>query len=268
MNTCCKVIIIIVVINLYGIVVAAQTKNNLFTDQKKLIKPDLLFGDKQFFEREFVSIGSGEREEDTLRKMSNARPFGVDIVNDKFVVKEILQENTEFSFDLEDGKLEVINKGEFGGKMSFVPNNNPSKKKIIFEGNVNFVFEFQGGIYFTTGLSHLLRDTNNALYELVRENNVFSFVKWLNLDSATQAITIHKDRIFLAGSRTFTVIERSLSRYFLQKLFLISIENWWGLYPNSIAVKNKDEIYVGMRGGYTKISLPCKEIEYFRHIEN
>jgi len=110
-------------------------------------------------------------------------------------------------------------------------------------------------------------DFNSALYVLVREKRDISLVKVLHLDSAPEAMTIHKDKIYIAGSRTFTVLKNFRNGVVLRKLLVLGIMPWWELDPNSVAIKNEDEIYVGLRGGFAKISLSSTKVRYFHFVK-
>jgi hypothetical protein len=90
----------------------------------------------------------------------------------------------------------------------------------------------------------------------------FSYKEIIKLDSAPETVSIYKNKILIAGHRMFTIIENFEKENIVKEAF------WHGLYPNSIAVKNEEEVYVGMRGGCSKLSLNSKAVKYFKYIEN
>jgi len=124
------------------VTITSQTNNEDKKQRTHLISPVPLFGTEQFAESEFNVIGSDDEREDILSKMNRETGFGVTIVNGELVLKRLKKSKYKYSFDVGDGRLEVVNRGEFGGTMSFVAYDKPKKKEVIFEGNVNFIFEF------------------------------------------------------------------------------------------------------------------------------
>ena len=166
-----------------------------------------------------------------------------------------------YFFELEDGKLQAINRGEFGGEFSFISNRD-SSKQIIYQGNVPFIFSFKNRIYISMGIAHL-GDNGGVIMELKRDGNKFNYKEILKLDSAPEAVSIFEDIILVAGHSNFTVIKD------FQKQVLVKDAFWrGGLYPNSIEVINEDEVYIGMRGGYAKLSLNSGAIDFFNLKKN
>ena len=55
-------------------------------------------------------------------------------------------------YDLEDGKLEIINRGEFGGALNFISSEIPSDTINIWDVPINYVFNFKNKIYFLVGI--------------------------------------------------------------------------------------------------------------------
>lgn len=161
-------------------------------------------------------------------------------------------------YELSDGILESKRTGEVRGEISFTPSDSTLEKQKVFRGWADFIFEFNGKMYFIMGSAHG-SDQGGTLFELTRENGAFSYTQILDLDSAPEAMAIYKNKILIAGHTMFMVIEN------FQKTNTFSTPFWRGLYPNSIAVKDEDEVYVGMRGGYAKLSLNTKVVEYFVH---
>jgi hypothetical protein len=163
-----------------------------------------------------------------------------------------------YYFDLVDGKLEVTNHGEFGGEFIFIPTDNAKDTVRIIDANVIYIFRFNNEIYFLTGIAHM-SDRGGAISKLTREGNKFDYESVLELDSAPEAMTIYQDKILIAGNQNFTVVHG------FKKEFTIDNTLWTSLYPNSIVALNDEEVYIGMRGGYAKVSLSSKKIKYYKH---
>lgn len=179
----------------------------------------------------------------------------VEIENGKLKLAEPKFNNS--FFELGDGKLEIINKGEFGGALNFIPNENPSDTIEIWDVPINYVFTFKGEIYFVVGIAHMM-DSGGAIFKLNRKGDQFTYEEVVRLDSAPETIAIYKNKILIAEHKMFTVIENFEKENIIKEAF------WHSLYPNSIAVKNEEEVYIGMRGGYSKLSLNSKTVKYFK----
>lgn len=164
----------------------------------------------------------------------------------------------ESFFKLDDGKLEIINNGEFGGALNFIPKDYNSDTITICKAPINFVFNLKGKTYFVVGIAHG-QDSGGAIFELNRKGNKFAYKEVVRLDSAPETIAIYKNKILIGGHRMFTIVEN------FKKENIIEEALWHSLYPNSIAVKNENEVYVGMRDGYSKLSLNSKEVKYFKY---
>jgi hypothetical protein len=185
--------------------------------------------------------------------------FAVKIENEELIIGEPTFEQS--FFDLEDGKLEIINRGEFGGALNFIPKENPSDTISIWNVPISYVFNFKGEIYFVVGIAHMM-DSGGAIFKLNRHGDKFTYEEVIRLDSAPEAISIYKDKILIAGHRMFTVVEN------FEKENLIEEALWSSLYPNSIAVKNQEEVYIGMRDGYSKVSLIDGNVKYYKYKGN
>ena len=110
------------------------------------------------------------------------------------------------------------------------------------------------------GVAHGM-DSGGAIFELRRNGNEFTYEEVMKLDSAPESMAIYRNKILIAGHQMFTVIEDFKKDNIVEKAF------WGSLYPNSIVVKSNDEIYIGMRGGYSKLSLNSRIIQYYRYTE-
>lgn len=162
-----------------------------------------------------------------------------------------------YYFKLDDGKLEVKNHGEFGGEFNFIPSDKSKDTVRILDINVIYVFRYDNEIYFLLGLAHMM-DQGGAIARLIRNGDKFTCEEVLNLDSSPEAMTIFKNKILIAGHQNFTVIKDFKKEFTLKT-------NWGALYPNSVVAIDNETAYVGFRGGYAKISLTTKKIDYFKH---
>ncbi|MEO8885546.1 MAG: hypothetical protein ABI367_05745 [Mucilaginibacter sp.] len=101
---------------------------------------------------------------------------------------------------------------------------------------------------------------NAILYRLTAKKDTFSISKLLQLDDTSIfAIQIQGEQIYIATKKNFYIVNK-LSGKIEQEIDNI----FWGQsYPNSFAILNKNEVYVGMRSAYAKINPQLKQIEFY-----
>ena len=158
--------------------------------------------------------------------------------------------------EIEGGQLIGSDHGEWGGKIEFIPKGT-NDRKLIKKGNVKFIFKFQNEVYFIEGLAHL--STNSGtMYRLDDNNGTLAPVKVIEFKDAPEAMSIFGDKIFVASHEGFFVVKD------LNKEVIFKDAFWTSLYPNSVAVIDNENIYIGHRGGFTKLDIIKKEIRFFR----
>ncbi len=194
-------------------------------------------------------------------------------------------------YDIPNGKLIGVNMGEFGGGLYYrqkdstkiifvngkngkdiqpkwlgglmVPERNPIAKvvkdcKLIQSGNVQFIFGFRDSIYFLGGLAHMGLNFG-SLCNLKYNSDSFFISKTLNLEDAPSAMYIYEDCIYIAGNEGFYMVDKSLHvQTIFDSLF------WYGLYPTSVLVLDKKNVFVTIRGGYVKINPEEKKINLYK----
>lgn len=248
-----------IIISLISILGSCQ--NSGWKIENNSIRPKCETSDNEYDKNNFEEIGENQINDHSFWLEMNHSDYEIAVKIDNGELKLAEPIFDESFFKLEDGKLEIINRGEFGGALNFIPNENTSDTILIWDVPINFVFNFKGKIYFLVGIAHGM-DTGGALFKLKRENNKFVYKEIVRLDSAPEAVAIFKNKILIAGHSMFTVIENFEKENIVQEAF------WHSLYPNSIAVKNEEDVYIGMRGGYSKLSLNSKTVKYFKCIKN
>lgn len=87
------------------------------------------------------------------------------------------------------GKLQGIDNGEWGGKLTFIPKDITKDKIEIKEGNIKGIFSFQNNIYFIEGLAHL-GINKGALFRLDESKVGYNYTKILDLEDAPEAYSI------------------------------------------------------------------------------
>ena len=159
---------------------------------------------------------------------------------------------------IQGGLLKAIDHGEFGGSLTFTPNDNTQQPIEIKEGNVKFVFSFHDKIYFIEGLAHM-GFSNGALYELERTGNNFTYKKLIDFEDAPEAFTIYNDQLLIAAHQSFYIVKDLKKERLLKNAF------WTGLYPNSIAAFDDENVFIGMRGGIVKLDLTEDKVVFYKN---
>jgi hypothetical protein len=183
--------------------------------------------------------------------------FKVALQNGQLIVnKETEIQNCELK--IPKGRLIGINRGEWGGRLTFAPNDTKSKEIEIKTGNIKFIFSYKGKIYFIEGLAHLSL-SEGFMYELDITNEKFTYKKVIDFEDAPKAYTIYGDKILIASHKNFYIIKN------LKKELVFKETFWSSLYPNSIAVLDDRNIFLGIRSGYVKLDILVKKIKFYKY---
>jgi len=217
-----------------------QTKNNMPSQFKEIKTP---------------KPGTSEWSALNLSQLE----FELDLMGDKLLINKV-SDHLENELNLNNGILRGLDYGEWGGKLLFIPEDRSKAEIEIKNGNVKFVFRLNDKIYFIEGLAHL-SISQGALYELEIKNETYKYKKIVAFDDAPEAMTIFENQLFIATHNGFYVIENSNKKQLFTDMF------WSGLYPNSIAVLDFKNVYLGMRGGIAKLNLDSKETIFYKHIK-
>jgi hypothetical protein len=183
--------------------------------------------------------------------------FAVNNVKGHLEVKKT-HEIDSCSLDIPKGKLKGIDHGEWGGELVFIPNNKSHHIINIKDGNIKFLFKFRDSIYFIEGIAHG-ETSAGALYRLTATNNKFTYEEIIDFDDAPEAFIIDQNRLLIATHENFYVVQNFKKQLIFKKTF------WTSLYPNSIAVINDENVFLGMRGGIVKIDLVKKSFIFYKY---
>jgi hypothetical protein len=163
----------------------------------------------------------------------------------------------ECKLTLSNGTLKGINNGEWGGMLSFTPNDSTNKTIEIKNGNILFVFIFKNEVYFIEGINHLSIN-KGALYHLEITNCKFTYKKILDFEDKPASFTIYNDELLVATIENFFRIKN------FKKELVFKKEFWTGLSPYSIVVKDMKNVLLGIRGGIVKLDLTNKKFEFYK----
>lgn len=224
-----------------------------------LILSLLLFGcENKSDDSEFVQMSPWRIFGKKWRELnSSLHGFSVEEKNGELIIKKYKSSNCA-ELDLHDGKLAGTDRGEWGGKLFFVPNSSTNDTIQIKQGNIKYICKFNNELYFFEGLAHL--DYNEgALYQLKREKQGFSFKKIFDFEDAPSAFAVTNEKMYVATESGFCSIDKRMKRKNRYKNMF-----WGGLYPNSVVILN-NKAFVGIRGGYVELHLKRRKCKFYKY---
>ncbi len=141
-----------------------------------------------------------------------------------------------------NGMLVGWNQGEFGGGVVFIPASGIAD--TLVRDNLRAFVPSAPGVRAIVGLAHLSLD-EGAIYALVpRGPDSWQASRVADLGSAPLAVLpLPGDSLLVLTSRRLVIVTPD-NRVQL----LVSSENWWPLYANSVVRDRRGNIIVGMRG--------------------
>lgn len=158
---------------------------------------------------------------------------------------------------LPNGSLMGYDYGEFGGGLYFY-NNDSCKAILIKAGNIKAIFSYKNKLFFLDGISHM-GYKRGGMYMVELNDRGFTYKLMVDLEDSPEACVIANDLIYIITSGDLLVIHN------FQKLALFSNQFWAGLYPNSLALFDASNLFVGMRSGITKLDLIARKMTYYKY---
>jgi hypothetical protein len=205
---------------------------------------------------EFLETSVPKAESMEWYALNNSKnEFGVNIVNGKLDIKKVNEVN-ECKLELSNGSLIGINRGEWGGSLTFNPDDSAKSDITIKEGNIKFLFNYKNKIYFIEGLAHM-GYSGGGLFEL--DTIKFKYKKILDFEDAPEAFTIYRDRFLIASHENFYVVKDFKKELIFKSTF------WSSLYPNSIAAIDDKNIFIGIRSGIVKLDLVTRTMKFYKN---
>ncbi|MES3016394.1 MAG: hypothetical protein V4721_01390 [Bacteroidota bacterium] len=187
---------------------------------------------------------------------NSSNEFSVKIINKKLHIRKVSEVN-HCEFKLTNGSLMGTDQGEWGGKLTFKPLLSTKDPIEIKKGNIKFLFSLKDKIYFIEGIAHGSIN-EGSLFELLNTEGKFSYQKILDFDDAPEAFSMSDDTLFIATHQNFYIVKDFKKHLIFEKTF------WQSLYPNSIAVLNDRNVFLGIRGGIVKLDLTAKTMKFYK----
>ena len=183
--------------------------------------------------------------------------FGVSVTNVRLHIKKV-KEVSKCELTITGGTLIGINRGEWGGQLTFRPDDSTKKSVAIKRGNIKFIFNFKGKVYFIEGLAHM-GYSGGAIFELNTANSNFTFTKLVDFEDAPEAFTIYNDKILVATHENFYIVQDFKKELIFKETF------WSSLYPNSIAALDDKNVFMGIRSGIVKLDLTTRTMKFYKY---
>lgn len=208
--------------------------------------------------KEFIETVPPKAGSDEWYPLNYSRnEFGVKIIDGKLDIKKVKEIN-KCELKIAGGTLIGINRGEWGGQLTFKPEDTTKKAVDIKRGNIKFIFTFNDKVYFIEGLAHM-GYSGGAIFELNTANNNFTFTKLVDFDDAPEAFTIYKKKFLIATHKNFYIVQDFKKELVFKETF------WSSLYPNSIAVLDDKNVFIGIRSGIVKLDLTDKTLKFYKN---
>jgi hypothetical protein len=238
---------------------------NLISKKSVILFPILLlfffnsFGQTKIkIPKEFKETIPPKPETEAWYELNGSRnEFGVTNIDGKLDIKKV-KETNECTLKISTGTLIGVDGGEFGGNLSFVPADSTQKTIQILKGNIKYLFEFKGKIYFITGIAHMGYSAG-AISKLDTTKDNFTSKIIVEFDDAPEAFTIYKDKLLIATHENFYIVKNFKKELIFKKTF------WESLYPNSIVAFDDKNVFIGMRSGIVKVDLTNKTIKFYKN---
>ena len=189
---------------------------------------------------------------------SSWNEFGVELINGQLKIKKFKQK-IQNKLETVTGTLVGIDKGEWGGTLTFIPNDTSKERTEIKKGNIKFIFSFKDKIYFIEGIAHL-SISEGALYELDITKNKFEYKEILKFEDAPEVYSIYEGKIFIATHRGFYVVDNFKKELIFKNTF------WSSLYPISIAIIDDKNVFLGIKGGIVQLDLTTKNLKFYKYV--
>ncbi|WP_281234110.1 hypothetical protein [Flavobacterium gelatinilyticum] len=208
--------------------------------------------------KEFKETPIPKKESKEWFKLNYSKnDFKVNIVNNKLVIEKNTEKTRECRLETKSGIFSGTDHGEWGGQLTFIPNDSQNTITIK-KGNIKFIFLYKGKVYFIEGFAHM-GINEGTIYEVNTKEHNLPYKKVVDFDDAAQAFTIYKDKLLIAAYKNFYIVKDFKKEIVFKNTF------WQGLYPNSIAAFNNENVFIGIRSGIVKLDLTKKTLKFYKN---
>ena len=153
-----------------------------------------------------------------------------------------------------NGKIAGYDYGEYGGKISFIPDSG-TEYKLINENFKGF-YSSGGRVFVLTGLSNMFTDKGH-IYEVIHSDDKWRAVPAIDLESCPESHLTVDGILYVATNKALIVVETGA----VTNTIPID-ESYVGLYPNSM-VWADSKLYIGVNGGMISVGLEDRKITLY-----
>ena len=207
---------------------------------------------------DFVKTQLPKRNTSEWNKILYGNDFRVIVKGGKLKITKALKKKEDrepIELVIDSGKFIGTDSSEFGGDLSFTDNSD--NEQIIKKGNIRFLFSFRHQLFFIESSANL--NVNHAtLYEIIKSDNEYSYLKVLDFDDSPELMYIlGNDILFSSVDKIYWVHNLKIETTILNDILD-------DLSVNSIAATDSRNVYLGARGGYLKFDLVTKACLFYK----
>ena len=214
-----------------------------YGQQKMVVPPD------------FFEVTPPEAYSDAWFRIHNSsnNTFEVKVEDGVLGIRKIRERYT-FELKIPSGTLYAYAGGESGG-LKFVPFADPKKQMDMEFATIKSIFLYNNDIYISAGG---FWEPSGALYKLnIEEGKRLTYEKVLDFEDVPLAQAIYNDKLLVVTAKNVYIIDD------FKKELLFENTPWNGLVPNSVAVIDEKNIFMGMRGGIAWLDLETRKLRFF-----
>ena len=189
----------------------------------------------------------------------NINSFEININDGNLDIRKTWMKN-KHELKIPTGTLYGTAGGEWGGLLIYVPFTDPKKQIEIEFANITSIFLYKNQIYITAALNYW--NATGVMYKLnIEEEKRFIYEKVFDFEDVPLALTVYNDNLLIATEKNLYIVND------FKKELILENTCWNGLYPNSIAVIDENNVFVGMKGGIARLNLETRTMRFYKNVK-
>lgn len=178
----------------------------------------------------------------------------------KIVNRKLKIQKKDFSFTCElqllNGKLIGVDRGEWGGSLTFLPADTLKSRVEIRSGNITFIFKYKNKIYFIDGYA-FMGESYGVLCELYTNDNKFTSKMLIKFGDTPVAFKIYKNKFFVATNEKLYIIKD----FKYEKVIRYPL--WLDFSSKSIAIFKDKYVFFKVRTGIVRVDLKSNILNHY-----
>ena len=189
---------------------------------------------------------------------SSGNAFRVKVDDNELLDIRRIRERRASVLEISNGTLYGFIAGRGGGLLIYIPSSDPNKRIEMPFYNVLSIFQYNNHICILVAVGFW--NATGAMLRLnIGEDNTLEYEKVIEFDGVPSAYTIYNDKLLIvAGNSIYRIND-------FQKERIFEYTFWDGLAPNSIAVIDEQNVFVGMRGGVARVNLEKQTMTFYKN---